>query len=477
MKTKSKLSAYILRGSATALLFSCVIVALCSAINLFEQPPKASPLQDNAVFGANGHGSVASMPASASDNARKSVRFEFASIRQRVGGREIAGFSARQVGTARDENLIPAAGLKPVEQEAWLAMARRQGASGGNELASFYPARYNEPFVVQGEGVRVTVQPVGGMDVKAQIDNNSHVIYRGAYLETDSVHAVSAGRSEEFLFLQDDCAPREFEYELSELSAGTRVELVKGEVRFTNEAGHGVKIEAPWLIDATGERRARAVRWELEESKTGALPRLRLVVAKGLSYPVLIDPSWVPTGSFVMARSRHTATLLPNGKVLVAGGNNGPALSGAELYDPATGTWTATGSMGTARSRHTATLLPNGKVLVAGGFNELDGFLSSAELYDPASGTWTATGNLGTGRGFHTATLLPNGKVLVAGGNNGAVLSSAELYDPASGTWTATGSLGTARDLHTATLLPKGKVLVAGGSNRWLSSLQQRGAV
>ena len=125
MKTNNKLSAYILRGSTTALFFSCVIVALCSAINLPEQPPKARPPRGNAVFGANGHASVASMPASASDNARKSARFKFASSRQRVGGCEIAGFSARQAGTAREENLIPPAGLKPVEEQAWLAMARR----------------------------------------------------------------------------------------------------------------------------------------------------------------------------------------------------------------------------------------------------------------------------------------------------------------------------------------------------------------
>ena len=201
-------------------------------------------------------------------------------------------------------------------------MARRQEASGDTGFTSFYPARYNEPFVVEGEGVRVAVRPVGGTDATAHMDNGE-VIYRNAYPETDSMHFVSAGRSEEFLFLQDDCAPREFEYELSELSAGTRVELVKGEVHFSNKAGQGVKIEAPWLIEATGEQRAGAVRWELEESKSGAPYRLRLVVAKGLSYPVLIDPSWVPTGSLVTARSRHTATLLPNGKVLVAGGNNG----------------------------------------------------------------------------------------------------------------------------------------------------------
>ena len=332
------------------------------------------------------------------------------------GGREIAGFSARQARSGQEQDLTPPAGLKPVEQEAWLAMARRQGASGGMEFTSFYPARYGEAFVVEGQGVRVAVRPVGGTDVAAHIDKGQ-VIYREAYPETDSVHVVSAGRSEEFLFLQNECAPREFAYELSELSAGTRVELVKGEVRFTNKAGRGVKIEAPWLIEATGERRAGAVRWQLEENKSGAPQRLRLVVAEGLSYPVLIDPSWVVTGSLATARFRHTATLLNSGKVLVAGGTNDSIniLSSAELYDPATGTWAATGSLNTARYQHTATLLPNGKVLVAGGVGTGLVILRSAELYDPATGAWVATDNLATARWVHTATLLPNGKVLGGG--------------------------------------------------------------
>src|SRR5206468_6289153 len=223
-----------------------------------------------------------------------------------------------QAPTAEEENLTPPAGLKPVEQEAWLAMARR----GTSDLESFYPARYGEPFVVEGQGVRVAVRPVGGTDVTAQIDN-SQVTYRNAYSETDSVHVVSAGRSEEFLFLQNECAPREFAYELSELSAGTRVELVKGEVRFTNKSGHGVKIEAPWLIEANGNSRTDAVHWELDVTKaTIGAQRLRLVVAKGLSYPVMIDPSWTATVSMSTERSHHTATLLPNGKVLVAGGSS-----------------------------------------------------------------------------------------------------------------------------------------------------------
>src|SRR6266705_345561 len=209
-------------------------------------------------------------------------------------------------------------------------------------LASFYPARYGEPFVVESKGVRVAVRHVGGTDVAAKIDNGQ-VIYREAYPETDSVHVVSSGRSEEFLFLQSECAPREFGYEISELSAGTRVELVKGEVRFTNKAGQGAKIEAPWLIEANGALHANAVHWELDTAKSGSGPqRLRLVVAAGLRYPVVIDPSWTATGSLTTARGLHTATLLPNGKVLVAGGVNGSVLlASAELYDPASGTWSA----------------------------------------------------------------------------------------------------------------------------------------
>jgi hypothetical protein len=168
------------------------------------------------------------------------------------------------------------------------------------------------------------------------------------------------------------------------------------------------------------------------------------------------------TGTLADRRSGHTATLLPNGKVLVAGGASNRILATAELYHPANGTWTATGSLATARASHTATLLPNGKVLVAGGF-ATNNYLASAELYDPATGTWTATGSLTTAREFHTATLLRNGKVLIAGGRgNNGVLESAELYDPATGTWTVTGSLARQRDFHTATLLPNGKVLVAG---------------
>jgi len=187
----------------------------------------------------------------------------------------------------------------------------------------------------------------------------------------------------------------------------------------------------------------------------------------------LYDPAkgtWTATGNLNFARQDHTATLLPNGmdrKVLVAGGS-GPSglLASAELYDPATGRWTVTGSMHTARQDQAATLLATGKVLVAGGVGPTPGLLASAELFDPATGTWSATGSLNTARIGHTATVLEGGNVLVAGGSDGSnILASAELYNPATGAWSATGSLNTARAFHTATLLPNhgGQVLVAGG--------------
>ena len=181
-------------------------------------------------------------------------------------------------------------------------------------------------------------------------------------------------------------------------------------------------------------------------------------------------PAWTATGNMDGVRSGHTATLLPDGKVLVTGGSigyfSGELLASAELYDPGSGSWTATGSMAAARDGHTATLLPDGTVLVAGGVGS-SGELASAELYDPRSGTWVPTGNMIETRFTHTATLLRDGTVLVAGGfsggDSGSTLASAELFDPDSETWTAAGSMAEARDNPMATLLPDGTVLVAGG--------------
>jgi N-acetylneuraminic acid mutarotase len=198
---------------------------------------------------------------------------------------------------------------------------------------------------------------------------------------------------------------------------------------------------------------------------------------------------WTLTGSMNKGRSQFTATLLSDGDVLVAGGSCNGSLSGpygcdagsflvnqrtAELYDPATGTWTLTGSMRAGRALHTATLLPNGEVLVAGGFNSCDDDfctdLSDAELYDPVTGKWLHTASMHAAREQQTATLLPDGDVLVAGGLNegggsgfATTYASAELYNPIFGTWKQTNRMNVARAGQAATLLRSGWVLVAGG--------------
>jgi Kelch motif protein len=231
------------------------------------------------------------------------------------------------------------------------------------------------------------------------------------------------------------------------------------------------------------------------------------------------------TGSMITARSRHSATLLNDGRVLVAGGSNvGRSLPGAEVYDPQTGAFQPTGDMTAPQAGHAATLLANGKVLIAGGTdrsNPAAVVVAPANVYDPATGTFAEAGDPGLD-GFYsptatllpdgrvlligpagidfttfavllydpdagtfsqilnpanlpayldtqTATLLASGEVLIAGGSDDAfdglhTLRSAELFDPSTGAFNGTGGMRQARQRHSATLLPSGLVLIAGGS-------------
>ncbi len=187
----------------------------------------------------------------------------------------------------------------------------------------------------------------------------------------------------------------------------------------------------------------------------------------------LFDPvsgSFAPAGTFT--RQSHTGTLLPSGKVLLAGGEEvfSTATTESELYDPVTGQFQATGSLVVAREAHTATLLPDGRVLLVGGVRSPDGgfnwvSLSDAEIYDPVTGTFSLTGSLNDARWSNTATLLPSGKVLITGGystQRGDSLASAELYDPSTGVFTRTGSMSVQRSGSVATLLLDGHVLITG---------------
>ncbi|MGC5567824.1 Kelch repeat-containing protein [Streptomyces sp. FR-108] len=231
--------------------------------------------------------------------------------------------------------------------------------------------------------------------------------------------------------------------------------------------------------------------WSGQHDSPVVLPGGKVLVAGGAdgsSAPqataALYDPAagtWAATGGLHTARRLHTLTLLDDGKVLATGGINSPGqfppgLASAEVYDPATGAWAVTGSLHTGRWGHSAVLLPDRRVLVAGGLTSRSGqslrSLRSAEILDPATGTWTEVAAMTDARGGHSAIVLAGGRVLVVGGSvptsrdGSAALAFCEVYDPAAGAtgaWTPTGSLLVPRKGHQATLLSDGSVLATGG--------------
>jgi len=217
-----------------------------------------------------------------------------------------------------------------------------------------------------------------------------------------------------------------------------------------------------------------------------------------------------PASPMLEPRSGHTATLLPEGKVLIVGGmrRNQDFYRSAELYDPATGKFQSTGDMTTPRVGHAAVLLRSGKVLIVGGWIG-HGETDSAEIYDPATGRFSSLSKMTAKRGGPGATLLVNGDVLITGGGDttgpGGIASAeifhaatstfeplppmhsarieqtttllrdgrvliaggraAEIFDPATKKFTVAGNLLTARYKHSAGVLPDGRVLIAGGSD------------
>ncbi len=243
---------------------------------------------------------------------------------------------------------------------------------------------------------------------------------------------------------------------------------------FSASVNNSLNANVTWSVqEAAGGAITASGQYTAPNTTTGSFHVVATSVLEptknAIAIVTIVPSGFRPTGDMSTGRTAHTATLLQSGKVLMAGGDacmfdqyyGDCPLSSAEVYDAAVGTFTATtGNMSVVRVFHTATLLPNGKVLVAGGHD------ASADLYDPTSGTFAATGSMSVGRSSHTATLLGNGKVLIAGGQNvSGELATAELYDPSSGTFTPTGTMAAARTSHTATPLAIGKVLIAGGFN------------
>ncbi len=212
---------------------------------------------------------------------------------------------------------------------------------------------------------------------------------------------------------------------------------------------------------------------KIDNTPTHGVRLINLILWLGIAGQICVAQSagtFAATGNMIIARSNHTATLLTNGKVLIAGGAAGfTPLTAAELYNPVDGTFTRTGDMTAPRFGHTATLLPDGRVLVTGGSAtpQADIPTNSAEIYDPSTGTFASTANMLFGHVCQQAHLLGNGKVLIVGGSGATgQVPSAELYDPTTGTFGPTGTYASdtfgfnSCEGSASTLLPDGRVLI-----------------
>ncbi|MDI1476685.1 kelch repeat-containing protein [Polyangium sp. y55x31] len=312
--------------------------------------------------------------------------------------------------------------------------------------------------------------------------------YRGV---ADIVHHPTESGAEDYVFFRNalpDVPELRYTITLGENVAGLR--LVGQTLELLDADGvPRLRMAPPWAKDGDGKTVWMNVAVEGCKISTDArLPMGRPVVDPGarqcevkLSWegtsvraPLLVDPAWTTTDAMALKRFRHTASLLPDGRVLVAGGDKGGEvpLEFAEVYDPALKMWIQAPSMMQNRLGHTATTLEDGRVLVLGGKAVLQGTLSvtnSAEIFTPgndqpnAPGTWSPAKPMTFPRALHTATLLSDGRVLVTGGKTAVLVNTTEIYDPETNTWEPGGDLKLGRYNHTATLLDADRILVAGG--------------
>jgi hypothetical protein len=340
--------------------------------------------------------------------------------------------------------------------------------------------RSGEGFVSPAGQMKVTLPKSGHLAVRLmpRAEAEVHVFEEGlsglARADEDSLsYARPDGRSHFFLTATGFEEWVELEHASSEAVASW---TLSGAVLQLNEDGAVwvlvknepvLRVTAPFAVDRQGNR-FRA--W-----LTVSGQRLSLFTeARG---HVLVDPSWT-TVAGSLARFQHTATLLPNGRVMLVGGRTvtgaGALQSQVEIREPVTGGWSMGPPTTFTRYFHTATLLRSGRVLIVGGDTSTTVTASPSnrlELYDPVTNAWTlVTATLATARFRHTATQLADGRVLIVGGlgPSDTPVTFVEVYtenvaNPATSTVTTASPMGSARDRHTATLLPNGDVLVAGG--------------
>ncbi len=272
------------------------------------------------------------------------------------------------------------------------------------------------------------------------------------------------------------------------LSGVAGLRLVGGALELLDRQGAPrLRMAPPHADDATGERHRLPVDvegcavdhdpsppWGRSVVDPGSY-RCAIVVHVGAveptrGYPLVVDPVWTATSDMIEARTSHAAVRLASGRALVVGVDEG-GLTGAELYDPSSGSFAAVGPVAQLRTSPEVAVLGGGdRALVTGGRPACltCGALATAEVFDEASGSFTTVGSLSTPRVQHAVTTLQDGRVLVVGGNTGEAgaphLGSSELFDPSTASFAPGPDLATPRSLATVTTLADGSALVVGGA-------------
>jgi len=307
-------------------------------------------------------------------------------------------------------------------------------AGGARAARVALPLVASEEVTVEDEtshlSVRFALEHV--QDARIEVADGM-ALYRGALDGADVLHRVHAEGTEDFVVFDSRPAHEELTYSV-DVSRVPGLRLVSNTLEFLDATGTPLlRVAPPYVVDASGQRHGAKLAVSgcaYDTSPAGPWGRtvtnpdaerctVRVTWAGNITYPAIVDPAWVTTGSLASSRRFATASVLPSGKVLIAGGDSVSGGTSAELFDLAAnggaGTFAATGSMATGRAEHTASVLVSGKVLVSGGAYNIAA-TASAELYDPGTGTFTATGSMAVKRSIHTASVLPSGKVLVTGG-------------------------------------------------------------
>ncbi len=405
---------------------------------------------------------------------------------------KLAVASLTQVRARFAQTLPSGAAIRLDAADGWILPRFPDAPEGAARRAARIrlPQSASQPFELRDEtshvGLAVSMIDVAPVEGEAA---DGYVVYRGAYRAgADVLHRPTPTGTEDFVFLKEAPARASLEYDvaLGDDVAGLR--LIGRVLEFLDGDGTPrLRVAPPYVVDALGTPHEAALAVEGCKTDTDPAPpwgrptvdpgakNCRVRVSWGdLTYPAVVDPVWQTTGSLSTTRAYHTATLLDNGKVLIAGGLDFSATGFAdktcELYDPSSGTFGATGAMTNARFFHTATKIGS-NVLVAGGSTVGSGSasLNNSEIYNAGTGTWGTSRTMNVKRNLHRAALLSTGNVLVTGGNNDyngtTYWKSTEIYNVSTNAWSLGPNMAAERSEHSATPVGGGtSVLVVGGT-------------